>query len=180
MVRIDELWDNNERLWEDLFIVNRRLRVGFREGRKRWEWEGERDEGIRERMGLRIKLFFEREEDGLRVGLVDFGGVFEGNEGMGVERVLVRLLFEDGKKKEGFKKEGKGRLKREIKVDRMRESLVEEIRINIRVMKDLFLVVFGDNKSSRDKGGGLFFGLKKRKWGVEDEGEKLILVLVLM
>ncbi|KAK4666028.1 Protein saf4 [Podospora pseudopauciseta] len=173
-VRIDELRDSNERLWEDPFTANRRLRAGFREGRKRREREEERDEGIRERMGLRIKLLPEREEDGLRAGLVDFGGVSEGNEGMGVERVLARPLFEDGKKKEGLKKEGKGRLKRDIKADRMRESLVEEIRTNTRAMKDPFLVAFGDNKSSRDKGGGLLPGLKKRKRGAEDEGEKPI------
>ncbi|KAK4643518.1 Protein saf4 [Podospora bellae-mahoneyi] len=66
------------------------------------------------------------------------------------------------------------RLKREIKADRMRESLVEEIRTNTRAMKDPFLVAFGDNKSSRDKGGGLLPGLKKRKRGAEDEGDKPI------
>ncbi|KAK0672023.1 CWC16 protein [Cercophora samala] len=170
-IRISELQDTNERLWEDPFTANRRLRASFREGRHKREKEGEVAEGIKQRMGLGIELLPEKEEDGMRARLVDFGGVPEELE-WGAEKALARPLFEDGKRKEGPKKERKGKLKREIRAERMRESLVEEIRTNTRAASDPFLVAFGDSKSHRDKGSGLLPGLKKRKRVVEDEGEK--------
>ncbi|KAK0742407.1 CWC16 protein [Apiosordaria backusii] len=181
-IRIEELRDENERKWEDPFTANRRLRASFRQGRHKREKEAAVAEDLKDRMGLGIDLLPEKEEDGLRAQLVDFGAVPEELENR-VERVLARPLFDDSRKKVGKEKEqekGKGKLKREIKAERMRESLVEEIRSNTRAAKDPFLVAFGGNNnnssSSRDKekGSALLPGLKKRKRLTEEEGEKTV------
>ncbi|KAK4179419.1 CWC16 protein [Triangularia setosa] len=180
-VRISELQDTSERQWEDPFAANRRLRAGFRAGRHKREKDAAVAEDIKGRMGLGIELLAEQEEDGLRAQLVDFGAIPEVLE-RGAEKALVKPLFESNiTERRGNlpQKEGKGRLKSEMKAERIRVSLAEEIRTNTRAAKDPFLVAFGGNSNSssssskdKEKGSALLPGLKKRKRLEEDEGGK--------
>lgn len=72
--RIEELYRDSERRWEDPYELGRRLRRGFRVERKERERLGRGNEALKEKMSLGIEVLAEEEEDRLRAALVDFGG----------------------------------------------------------------------------------------------------------
>ncbi|KAL4869509.1 CWC16 protein [Aspergillus spectabilis] len=72
--RILELQARQARDWDDPYAVSRRLRRGFRVERKLLESKERGKEALREKMSLGIEIVDEVEEDGVRAGLVEFGG----------------------------------------------------------------------------------------------------------
>jgi coiled-coil domain-containing protein 130 len=162
--RIGELRDAAERLWDDPYAQNRRLREAFRAGRHVREREAATADKLKERMGLGIELLPETEEDARRAGLVDFGAVDDG-----VDKALARPLFGDvvvlAQKEKGNgekSKKGSRKLKSEVAATRMRESLVSEIVSNTRAAKDPFLD-FGSSRESTPKGPLRLPGLKRKR-----------------
>jgi coiled-coil domain-containing protein 130 len=170
--RIGELQDAGERQWEDPYALNQRLRNAFRAGRHVREKEAARTEELQDRMGLGIELLPETEEDARRARLVDFGGVDDARQDVGVDKALARPLFETGpdrkeKKRDddGAPKKGAKKLKSEIAATRTRESLVSEIVSNTRAAKDPFLD-FGSREST-PRGPVRLPGLKRKRAGEE-------------
>jgi len=170
-VRIEEL-EEGQRVWEDPYERNRRLRAAFRVGRKEREGEAKRSGEVKERLGLgeEFELVPEVEADRVRAELVDFGGEGEGEDN--VDRALVKPLFGDSRKttdgpsepkKSG--KEKKGRPKRQLKSEmvatKRREHLVSEIVGNTRAVRDPFLG-FGVSSSPRSTT-PLLPGLKRKR-----------------
>ncbi|KAI0103980.1 hypothetical protein GGR51DRAFT_238004 [Nemania sp. FL0031] len=172
--RIAELEDANQRAWEDPYAQNRRLRAVFRAGRKSREKEAASTEELQDRMSLGIDLLPATEEDARRAALVDFGvaAALGGSEidDSGTDSIsrikdaaLTKPLFEssiistastntDGRlanSKLG-EKNGKNRLKSEIKASQTRESLASTITRNTRATQDPFLISAPESRS----GGG--------------------------
>lgn len=73
--RIEELWADKERGWDDPYERSRKLRKVFREERKVREKDAERTEELRDKMSLGVELLAESEQDRRRAGFVDFRGV---------------------------------------------------------------------------------------------------------
>ncbi|KAL8925299.1 MAG: hypothetical protein Q9208_003589 [Pyrenodesmia sp. 3 TL-2023] len=71
--RIEELWVEKEKKWDDPYERSRKLRRVFREERKVREKDEQRAEELRNRMSLGMDLLVESEEDRRRAGFVDFG-----------------------------------------------------------------------------------------------------------
>jgi coiled-coil domain-containing protein 130 len=171
-VRIEEL-EEGQRVWENPYERNRRLRAAFRVGRKSREKEAERSGEIKERLGLweEFELVPEVAEDGVRAGLIDFGGQSE-DGGTSVDKALATPLFAESKKaadKSGeTKKDGKDKkakpkrqLKSEVVATQRRENLVSEIVGNTRAARDPFLD-FGTNGAPRSTT-SLLPGLKRKR-----------------
>lgn len=169
--RIEEL-EVGQRVWEDPYERNRRLRAEFRVGRKGREREAKRSGELKERLGLgeEFELVPEMEEDGLRAKLVVFGD--EGDREEKVDRALAQPLFggsrittdDSGeKKRDGKEKKTKPnrQLKSEIAAMKRRDNLVSEIVGNTKAAKDPFLD-FGTNGHSRPAT-PLLPGLKRKR-----------------
>ena len=71
--RIESLYKRSGKDWEDPYERSRALRKSFRVERKARKEGEERTEALKEKLSLGIDLVEEREEDGLRASLVDFG-----------------------------------------------------------------------------------------------------------
>lgn len=112
--RVEELRSRQERDWRDPDERNRRLRAGFRPGRKAREVDGVRMEGLKERMGLGIEILEESEHDRRRAGLVEFGRF-----GKGID-VMAKPMFGTGGKGQ---KKGTTDTVGETKVDALRKEL---------------------------------------------------------
>jgi coiled-coil domain-containing protein 130 len=70
--RIEELYRERERDWEDPGSVNRRLREGFRRDRKVLQREERAVESLKERIGTDMEILPEAEQDAQRAKLVAF------------------------------------------------------------------------------------------------------------
>ena len=88
--RIEDLYKNKEKDWNDPYAASKKLRKSFRIERKVWQQNEERTEDLRDRMSLGIELLDENEEDQRRAGIVDYGAV-EGNTA--VAKIQSRPLF---------------------------------------------------------------------------------------
>jgi coiled-coil domain-containing protein 130 len=71
--RLEELAKRSQRDWEDPYEQSKRLRREFREGRKERKEAVLKGEALKDKLSLGIALVEEREEDGMRAKLVDFG-----------------------------------------------------------------------------------------------------------
>lgn len=71
--RIEELWADKEKAWDDPYERSRKLRKVFRAERKLREEDEEKTEDLRDRMSLGVELLAESEEDRRRAEFVDFG-----------------------------------------------------------------------------------------------------------
>ena len=172
-LRVGELQDVAERLWDDPFAQNQRLRKAFRKGRHERERETAKADELKERMGLGIELLPETEEDAKRAALVDFGSAASGVD-VGVGKALARPLFGRGELQNEKKHDdsgpakGKRKLKSEIAAARTRENLVSEIIGNTRASRDPFLD-FG-SKEYTTKGSVRIPGLKRKRAAKEALG----------
>ena len=72
--RLEELRKRSERDWEDPYEMSKRLRKGFRPGRKERKDAEVRGEALKEKFSLGINLTEEREEDAQRAKFIEFGG----------------------------------------------------------------------------------------------------------
>ncbi|KAL8947187.1 MAG: hypothetical protein Q9222_006503 [Ikaeria aurantiellina] len=73
--RIEELWMEKEKDWDDPYAASRKLRKVFRAERKVREKDEERTEDLKDRMSLGMELLAESEEDRRRAGFIEFGAV---------------------------------------------------------------------------------------------------------
>ncbi|KAK4134871.1 hypothetical protein BT67DRAFT_441314 [Trichocladium antarcticum] len=164
--RLGELQDVAERLWDDPFAQNQRLRKAFRKGRHERERETAKADELKERMGLGIELLPETEEDAKRAALVDFGSAGTG-EDAGVGKALARPLFGSGQNQNEKKHHdngptnGKRKLKSELAASRARENLVSEIIGNTRASRDPFLGFA--SKETTPRGPVLLPGIKRKR-----------------
>ena len=71
--RIEELYRDREKDWQDTWNANRRIRESFRRERKIRKREEEATEALKDRLGTDIDLLPESEEDAKRAGLITFG-----------------------------------------------------------------------------------------------------------
>jgi coiled-coil domain-containing protein 130 len=71
--RVEELLGASERSWSDPYEMSRKLRRGFRVGRRKRQEDERTGEALREKFGLGVEVLAEVEEDGLRAGFVEFG-----------------------------------------------------------------------------------------------------------
>ena len=145
--RIEELYKDSERRWEDPYEVGRRLRRGFRIERKERERVGRGNEALREKMSLGFEILGEEEEDRVRTAVVDFERRDEriGEE----EKVRRRALFErreEEEKNQGNGSEtmsGKKRKKKKMTDGQLAQASKERLRsalgANTRAVLDPFL-----------------------------------------
>ncbi|KAL9010474.1 MAG: hypothetical protein Q9173_004592 [Seirophora scorigena] len=88
--RIEELWVDKEKAWDDPYERSRKLRKVFRDEKKIREKDEEKTEALRDRMSLGMELLAESEEDRRRAGFVDFG---VGDGEMAVVKAKSKPLF---------------------------------------------------------------------------------------
>lgn len=169
--RIDELEDVAEKQWDDPYARNQALRKAFRVGRKQRQVQAGLDGELKERLGLGIELLEANEEDARRARLVDYGTRPEGDDDVvsrGEDKVLARPLFKSsvspvvGALDRTGRKDGKAprKLKSEIKATKLKESLVSEIVVNTRMVRDPFL-----ERKTKDsaKPAAIITGLKRKR-----------------
>ncbi|KAG8532859.1 uncharacterized protein KY384_002737 [Bacidia gigantensis] len=133
--RIEQLYRNNERDWDDPGEANRRLRKAFRVGRKVRQGRAEATEALQERMGIGIDLLEETEEDKRRAGHVEFGDV-EGK--VALARAATRPMFSTNKQGKSGSKKAKS-MKGAKAVKARKEDLRKELADNTRAVLDPFL-----------------------------------------
>ena len=165
--RIEELWRDSSRRWEDPDAVGRRLRKGFREGRKERESVGKGNEALAERMSLGFEVLGANEGDRVRARAVQFGLEDGEDNGSGVTRRPLFAQEEQHRQKEGkrtdFTPQGKKRRKRltdEELALRNKEKLRSTLGANTRAAMDPFLT---DGPSIASPSGIKSFGSLKRK-----------------
>lgn len=158
--RIEELYNQKEKDWDDPGEANRRLRNAFRVGRKERERNGKITEGLKDKMSLGMDLLDETEEDRKRAGLVEFGEF--GGEGA-IAKATSRPLFADTRTSEKSLAKKIKVTKTASEAEKRRESLRNELANNTRAILDPFLSM---DKSSVQALGGV--SLIKRKRKVED------------
>jgi coiled-coil domain-containing protein 130 len=79
--RLEELAKRSQRDWEDPYEQSKRLRKEFRVGRKERKDAAVKGEALKDKLSLGIELVEEREEDGMRARLVEFGEPVEAMSG---------------------------------------------------------------------------------------------------
>ena len=165
--RIEELWRDSSRRWEDPDAVGRRLRKGFREGRKERERVGRGNELLAERMSLGFEVLGENEGDRVRARAVQFGS---GDGEDDRSEVTRRPLFaeEEQQRRSEEKRidstqQGKKRKKRltdEELALRSKEKMRSILGANTRAVMDPFV---SDGPSIASPSGIKTFGSLKRK-----------------
>lgn len=143
--RILDLQERQKRDWDDPYEKSRRLRRAFRVERKGLERAEADREKLKDKMSLGIDLVDEREEDGLRAQMVDFGragGTLDAIDGSAAKATRLRPLFESGSPRpssqntsSGGKKPGRRRPKT---ADR-KAAFHHELTGNTRAAVDPFL-----------------------------------------
>ncbi|KAL8687356.1 MAG: hypothetical protein Q9218_006449 [Villophora microphyllina] len=73
--RIEELFREKEKAWDDPYAASKKLRRAFRVERKARQREDARTEDLKDKLSLGMDLLAESEEDRRRAGFVDFGVV---------------------------------------------------------------------------------------------------------
>lgn len=71
--RVNELMKWSERGWSDPYELNKKLRREFRVGRRKRQKDEKTGEELKERYGIEVDMVAERDEDGVKAKLVDFG-----------------------------------------------------------------------------------------------------------
>ena len=137
--RIEELFREKEKAWDDPYAASKKLRKVFRAERKaRWKDE-ERTEDLKDRMSLGMDLLAETEEDRRRAGFVDFGVV---NGEMAIIKAKSNPLFAEGRSGESQLDQGKMSKVMPTKsaIQDSQKKLQLELGNNTRAAKDPFLI----------------------------------------
>ena len=79
--RLEEVAKRSQRDWEDPYQQSKRLRKEFRVGRKERKEAAVKGEALKDKLSLGIELVEEREEDGMRARLMEFGELAETSNG---------------------------------------------------------------------------------------------------
>ncbi|KAI4242047.1 MAG: hypothetical protein LQ352_007324 [Teloschistes flavicans] len=139
--RIEDLYREKEKAWDDPYAASKKLRKVFRVERKARQREEERTEDLKDKMSLGMDLLAETEEDRRRAGFVDFG-VTDGE--MAVVKAKSKPLFGRTSSTRSI-----GKVTTPTKTCTgardVRETLQSELGKNTRAAMDPFLT---DNKSS--------------------------------
>ena len=165
--RIEELWRDSSRRWEDPDAVGRRLRKGFREERKERERVGRGNEALAERMRLGFEVSAENEGDRVRARAVQFGSGDGEDNRSGVNSRPLFVEEEQHRRSERRQTYStpQGKKRRKILTDeelalRSKEKLRSTLGANTRAVKDPFLT---DSPSIASSSGTKTFGSLKRK-----------------
>lgn len=75
--RVEELMKLSHRGWSDPYELNKKLRREFRVGRRKRQKDERTGEELQERYGIGTEMVAERDEDGVRAKLVDYGNAEE-------------------------------------------------------------------------------------------------------
>ncbi|KAL8736390.1 MAG: hypothetical protein Q9181_002423 [Wetmoreana brouardii] len=135
--RIEELYRDKEKTWDDPYAASKKLRKVFRVERKARQKDEERTEKLKDRMSLGMDLLAETEGDRRRAGFVDFG-VVDGETA--VVKAKSKPLFANVSVIRN--PEAQGRATRTTKMSSTqtrREDLQSELESNTRAAMDPFL-----------------------------------------
>ncbi|KAL8958942.1 MAG: hypothetical protein Q9183_005735 [Haloplaca sp. 2 TL-2023] len=102
--RIEELFREKEKAWDDPYAASKKLRKVFRAERKARRKDEEATENLKDRMSLGMDLLAETEEDRRRAGFVDFG-VVDGETA--IIKAKSKPLFAEGRSGESQFDRGK-------------------------------------------------------------------------
>ncbi|KAI5814940.1 CWC16 protein [Pyronema omphalodes] len=153
--RIMELQGLSERQWADPWEHSRKMRKVFRAERKVLEQKAATTEAIRDRAGLHIELLDEAPEDVIRAKMVEFGPDYN-------QKILdaqAKPLFssKSDTNQPPPSSQNKGKLKRELAMEKTKQNLQKELLRNTRLAIDPFL---GQQERQRTD---FCFKLQKRK-----------------
>ena len=166
--RIEELFFDKERDWDDTYSANLRLRKAFRKDRKERVIDEARGEALRDRLGLGLEMMPEVAEDGKLAKLVDFGGIL--GEAERVKRVQTAPLYTDKKAVSTrsttttdealFRKEHKRPKKRPVDdLKAQKDLLRQELSKNTRAALDPFLM----ERKAPATGSTVLVGVKRKR-----------------
>lgn len=129
--RLEELRSIKERDWRDVDAANRRLRAGFRTGRKEREKDEKISGALADKLGLGIEIVAEREEDVKRAALVEFGTNVTGGDLVRTTATRTPMFTVNH-----AQKHGSSRIKPANEA--LRDSLHHELTSNTRAVVDPF------------------------------------------
>ena len=147
--RIEELFYDKERDWDDTYGANSKLRTAFRKERKAREKDEAKGEALRDKLGLGMEMLPEIAEDGVRARLVDYGEIQ--GEAERIKRVQAGPLYavkkadptpsimtaDDGL----LRKDRKRSKKKAVEHSQLQKDLLrKELSNNTRAVLDPFLV----------------------------------------
>ncbi|MCJ1312530.1 hypothetical protein MMC25_006204 [Agyrium rufum] len=166
--RIEELYVESERHWDDPYEVSKRIRKGFRVERKEREKDSLNTEALKDRMSLGIELLNETEDDRRRAEFVEFGDASVGRE-LAVHKATAKPLFgsmttststHSAEKPSSRKSSSRqsARKQKESMLEKQRETLRHELRENTRAAIDPFL-----NQQTPSSSTSLFTAIRKKK-----------------
>jgi coiled-coil domain-containing protein 130 len=154
--RLEQLHELSEKLWEDPYEQNKRLRKTFREGRKLREKEADRTAALQDKMSLGLDLLPEHEDDVRRAGFVEFGDT---DHDKAIAKATSRPLFANHKgSRSSNSRSGKVLKKRKAEEEAKKKTaaIVAEITHNTRAAMDPFLAPKSASKP-------LLLGVKRKK-----------------
>lgn len=161
--RLEELQDLSEQQWEDPYEQNKRLRRGFREGRRLREKEAGVTAALQEKMSLGLDLLPEHEDDVRRAKVVEFGDF---NQERAMVKVVSKPLFSTkeptSRAKPQNSKPSRKRKAEDVAKQKTSDAIAE-IRGNTRAAMDPFLAI-----APKTTPKSLLAGVK-RKRSVPDE-----------
>ena len=134
--RINELLGATDRDWDDPYAVNKRLRNGFRTGRKQREKDHVVAEDIKDKFSLDVDLLPENEEDARRAAYVDFG-IQDDSPETAIRRAESKELFSRDKLLPTKNNAGKRMAKNDARA--IKQQLQAEIGHNTRAVMDPFM-----------------------------------------
>lgn len=87
--RLEQLLQASDRDWSDPYEKSRKLRAGFRTGRRKRQADERTGEALKDKFGLEVDMLGEQPEDAARAKFVDFG---QHNEASTSSRPMFRNL----------------------------------------------------------------------------------------
>lgn len=151
--RIEELQELSNQQWDDPYERNKKLRNGFREGRKARERAAVVTEALQDKMSLGMDLLPEHEDDKRRAGFVEFASL---DQERALAKAISKPLFsiEDSSAKAKSSKSSKRKAKGLAK-----KNAIAEIRSNTRAAMDPFLHKNAPKAASKP----LLAGVKRKR-----------------
>lgn len=134
--RIEELYREKQKAWDDPYAMSKRLRNQFREERKLRQKKEASTEELKDRMGLGIELLEEAEEDRKKAEFVDFGTVDAGSV---ITKAQARPLFAMDSPAKTKGRQNRKNTKIQSKPENSKEKLQLELGANTRAVLDPFL-----------------------------------------
>jgi coiled-coil domain-containing protein 130 len=161
--RVEELLEVQEKRWSDPYTHNQRLRRTFRAERKVQAALQKDREDVAERLGLGFDILDVSQDDKDRAALVDYGRT-DHNGSSAITRTTNKPLFENkpihGKDKPSMNAKSK-KTKVELRIERKKALIHNELRDNTRAAIDPFLAPFPTH--NRISNSRVIAGLKRKR-----------------